>query len=263
MAPSAFSHLSLSSRIEMCGIAIEVDKKRSGEIKDDREVMDILKYVLDGKCVDDDFLPELLKMNKGKLVKGILTLIPQVVACDAKIDKLKRKVEKFNSRYYNTCDFLLSDNYKMIHTIACLNSEIELLKANMSCASCVGMLAENKKLKLDYSTCVEQLEIAMTEIIEINFMHSSTYSSTLNNNTCIDSNDNHDALLDINTYNVSTISCASCNDLKHDIDDLKQVCDDMSVKLVKYNEKSANLEKVRQNCDLVDACRENNFLKLN
>jgi hypothetical protein len=45
-------------------------------MKDDREVMGVLKSVLDGKCVDDDLLPELLKMNKGKLVKGILTLIP-------------------------------------------------------------------------------------------------------------------------------------------------------------------------------------------
>jgi hypothetical protein len=65
VAPSACSHLFFSSGIEMCGIAI----------KDDREVMDVLKYVLDGKCVDDDLLPELLKMNKGKLIKNILTLI--------------------------------------------------------------------------------------------------------------------------------------------------------------------------------------------
>jgi hypothetical protein len=62
LAPSASSHLSLSSGIEICGIAIE----------DDREVMDVLKFVLDGKCADDDLLPELLKMNKGKLIKDIL-----------------------------------------------------------------------------------------------------------------------------------------------------------------------------------------------
>jgi hypothetical protein len=43
----------------------------------------------------------------------------------------------------------------MIHTIACMNSEIELLKSNVSCDSCVVMLAENEKLNLDYSTCVE------------------------------------------------------------------------------------------------------------
>jgi hypothetical protein len=124
-------------------------------MKTDCEVMDVLKSVLDGKCADDDLLPELLKMNKGKLVKCILTLIPRVSACDAKIDKLERKIEKYKSRYSNACDSLLSDNYKMIRTITCLNFEMELLKSNVSCDSCVGMLAENEKLKLDYSTCVE------------------------------------------------------------------------------------------------------------
>jgi hypothetical protein len=127
-----------------CGIAIEDDKKRSGEMNADCEVMDVLKLVLDGECADDDLLPMLLKMNKGKLVKVILNLFSRVVACDAKIDKLERKVEKYKSRYSNACDFLLSDNYKMIQTIACLNSEIELLKSNVSCDSCVGMLAEMK-----------------------------------------------------------------------------------------------------------------------
>jgi hypothetical protein len=239
MASSAYSRLSLFSGIEMCEIAIDVDKKRSREMKDDREVMDVLKSVIDGKCFDDDLLPELLKMNKGKLIKDILTLIPRVVTCDVKIDKLERKVKKYKSRYSNACDSLLSDNYKMIRTIACLNSEIELLKANVPCDSCVDMLAENEKLKLDYSTFIEQLEITRAEIIEISSMHSSTCSSTLNNDTCIDSNDNHDALLDINACNVSTTSYASCNDLNHEIDDLKQVRDDMSAKLVEYNEKSA------------------------
>jgi hypothetical protein len=151
----------------------------------------------------------------------------------------------------------------MIRTIACLNSEFELLKSNVSCNSCVGMLAENEKLKLNYSTCVEQLEIARTGIIEINSMHSSTCSSTLNNDTCIDSNDNHNVLLDINACNVSTITCTSCIDLKHEIDDFKQVCDDMSIKLVEHNEKSAKLEKVRQSCDLVGVCHENNYFKAN
>jgi hypothetical protein len=180
MAPSACSRLSLSSGIEMCGIAIEDDKKRSGEMKADCEVMNVIKLVLDGELGDKDLLPDLLKMNKGNLIKDILTLIPRVVACDAKIDKLERKVEKYKSRYSNACDSLLSDNYKMIRTIACLNSKIELLKSNVSCDSCVGMLTENEKLKLDYSTCVEQLEIARAEIIEINSSHSSICFSTLN-----------------------------------------------------------------------------------
>jgi hypothetical protein len=138
-----------------------------------------------------------------------------------KIDKLERKVKKYKSRYSNASDSLLSDNYKLTCTIACLNSEIELLKSNVSCNSCVGMLGENEKLKLDYSTCVEQLEITRAEIIEINCLHSRTCSSTLNNDTCSDSNDNHNVLLDISKCNVSTISCTSCNDLKHEIDDVK------------------------------------------
>jgi hypothetical protein len=44
----------------MCGIAIEDDKKRSGEMEVNREdlkVMDILKSVLAGECADDDLLP--------------------------------------------------------------------------------------------------------------------------------------------------------------------------------------------------------------
>jgi hypothetical protein len=52
--------------------------------------------------------------------------------------------------------------------------------------------------------------------------------------------------------------------LKHEILELKQVHDDMSAKLVEHNEKSANLKNVvvmKQNCDLVDACRENNYFK--
>jgi hypothetical protein len=236
MALSACSLMSLSWGFEMCEITIEDDKKRSGEMNADCEVMDVLKLVLDGELDDKDLLLELFKMNKGNLIKDIWTLIPRVVACDAKIDKLEMKVEKYKSRYFNACDSLLSDNYNMIHTIVWLNSKIKLLKSNVSCDSCVRMLAENEKLKLDYSTCVEQFEIARAKIIEINSMHSSTYSSTLNNDSCIDSNDNDDVLLDINACNVSTISCASCIDLKHKIDDFKQVRDDMSAMVVEHNE---------------------------
>jgi hypothetical protein len=79
MAPSACSRLSLFSGFEMCGITIEDDKKRNREMEvnhDDREVMDVLKLVLDGECADDDLLPMLLKMNKGKLIKGISNLFP-------------------------------------------------------------------------------------------------------------------------------------------------------------------------------------------
>jgi hypothetical protein len=76
----------------MCGLAIDDDKKRNREMEvnhDDREVMDVLKLVLDGECATDDLFSMLLKMNKGKLVKGILNLFSRVVTCDAKIDKLE------------------------------------------------------------------------------------------------------------------------------------------------------------------------------
>jgi hypothetical protein len=49
--------MSLSSGFEMCGIAIEDDKKRSGEMKADYEVMDAIKLVLDGELDDKDLLP--------------------------------------------------------------------------------------------------------------------------------------------------------------------------------------------------------------
>jgi hypothetical protein len=39
-------------------------------------VMDVLKLVLDGELGNKYRLPELLKINKGNLIKGILTLIP-------------------------------------------------------------------------------------------------------------------------------------------------------------------------------------------
>jgi hypothetical protein len=59
------------------------------------EVMNVLKFVLDGEFTNKDILPKLLKTNKDKFVKDILTLIPQVVACDVKIDKIEREVTKY------------------------------------------------------------------------------------------------------------------------------------------------------------------------
>jgi hypothetical protein len=78
----------------MCEISIEDDKKRNREMEvnhDDCEVMDVLKLVLDGKCADDNLLPELLKMNKGKLVKDILTLIPELLLVMRKLISLRGK----------------------------------------------------------------------------------------------------------------------------------------------------------------------------
>jgi hypothetical protein len=80
----------------MCGIAIEDDKKRNREMEgnhDDREVMDVLKLVLDGECADDDVLPMLLKMNRGKLVKGILNLFPQLLLVMQKLISVREKLK--------------------------------------------------------------------------------------------------------------------------------------------------------------------------
>jgi hypothetical protein len=80
----------------MCGIAIEDDKKRNREMEgnhDDREVMDVLKLVLDGECADDDLLPMLLKMNRGKLVKGILNLFPQLLLVMQKLISVREKLK--------------------------------------------------------------------------------------------------------------------------------------------------------------------------
>ena len=79
----------------MCGIAIQDDNKRSEKEKDemdlvkcDRDVMDVLKLLMDGELSDEDLLPEHLKMKKVKLIKGILTLFPGVAACDEKTERL-------------------------------------------------------------------------------------------------------------------------------------------------------------------------------
>jgi hypothetical protein len=80
----------------MCGITIEDDKKRNREMErnhDDREVMDVLKLVLDGECADDYLLPMLLKMNRGKLVKGILNLFPQLLLVMQKLISVREKLK--------------------------------------------------------------------------------------------------------------------------------------------------------------------------
>jgi hypothetical protein len=64
MLPSTCSCLSLFLRFEMCGLAIDDDKKRNREMEvnhDDREVMDVLKLVLDGECATDDLFPCFLR----------------------------------------------------------------------------------------------------------------------------------------------------------------------------------------------------------
>ena len=98
----------------------------------------------------------------------------------------------------NSCSRLLAKNDDLNASLACLKSENDMLKssasmpcnscvalhsdldktrdevvllksnASLPCASCESLKAEIKELKLTHTTCVEQLEHARAEIIEIN-----------------------------------------------------------------------------------------------
>jgi hypothetical protein len=73
-----------------------------------------------------------------------------------------------------------------------------------------------------------------------------------NDDDCLNSCCNHDAL-----HNLHSTSCTSCNDLKNEIEALKQVCDDMSAKLIEHNEMAARLEKDNDLlCTTYDECIE-------
>ena len=54
--------------------------------------------------------------------------------------------------------------------------------------------------------------------------------------------DNHDALHDISDIDASIIICASCVDLRCEVETLKHVRDDISAKLVEHSDMSARLE---------------------
>jgi hypothetical protein len=73
-----------------------------------------------------------------------------------------------------------------------------------------------------------------------------------NDDACLNSCGNHDAL-----HNLHSISCTSCNDLKNEIEALKQVRYDMSAKLIEHNEMTARLEKDKDLlCTAYDECIE-------
>ena len=132
----------------------------------------------------------------------------------------------------------------MCKELECAKTKITLLKSNalLPCVSCESLRAEINKLKLTHTTCVDELEHARAEIIEINSRPCS--SCSLNENACHASSDIHDSLLDVNGDVSSTdFICTSCIDLEKEVLSLKQVCDDMSAKLVEHNDMSANLEK--------------------
>jgi hypothetical protein len=75
-------------------------------------------------------------------------------------------------------------------------------------------------------------------------MPYSLCSLNVNDNACLTSCVNHDALLDVNDDVSSTgLICTSCIELENEVLALKQMRDDMKAKLVEHNKMSANLEK--------------------
>ena len=122
--------------------------------------------------------------------------------------------------------------------------DIALLKSNVSlpCVSCESLLAEIKELKLTQTTCVDELEQARVEICKMKSMPCSMCSLVLDDDVCLTSCDTHDILLDVNDDACSCgLICTSCIELKNEVLVFKQMCDDMSAKLVEHKEMSANL----------------------
>ena len=112
----------------------------------------------------------------------------------------------------------------------CARDELTLLKSNASlpCVSCESLLAEINELKLTHTTCVDQLEHARAEIVELSSRPCSLCPLHVNNDACLTSCDNHDALLDVNNDVSSTgLICTSCNELENEVLALKRMCDDI------------------------------------
>ena len=123
--------------------------------------------------------------------------------------------------------------------------EIALVKSNASlpCVLCESLLAEIKELKLTNTTCVDELDHVRAEICKIKFMPCSMCSLIPSDDACLTSCDIHDILLDVNDDACSCeLICTSCIELENDVLALKQMRDDISVKLVEHNDMSARLE---------------------
>jgi hypothetical protein len=128
----------------------------------------------------------------------------------------------------------------------CARDELTLLKSNDSlpCTSCEFLLAKINELKLTHSTCVDELEHTRAKIDEISSRPCSLCSLNVNDDACLTSCDNHDALLDVNDdVSLTGLIFTSCIEFENEVLALKQMRDDMSAKLVEQNEMSANLEK--------------------
>jgi chromosome segregation ATPase len=209
-------------------------------------------------------------MSRGRLAQGIIGLFTRLCAHGELIFELKKKLEMSRLGSVNastsckssmslpcsSCDSLRLDHDKLKRELRrnvillesaneviglpcfackdlrkdldCARDELTLLKSNASlpCASCESLLAEINELKLTHSTCVDELKHARAKIDEISSRPCSLCS------------------FDVNDDVSSTgLICTSCIEFENEVLALKQICDDMSAKLVEHNEMSANLEK--------------------
>ncbi|TVT98833.1 hypothetical protein EJB05_55848, partial [Eragrostis curvula] len=223
-----------------------------------KSLSDELELLKSNACMPCTSCDALHKKN-NKLKSSIIRLKANAILQCASCAMYAEMSESNNSSSCTSCSSMLAetDSLKSNASMPCdscvaLRKDLDCAKveignlmslARKGCNSCIGMLAENEKLKLDHSTCLEKLEIAKAKIARITSMPSSTFSSTLNDDACLNSCAHHDALHDMHMSDFSSNSCTSCHGLKNEVEALKLVRDDMSAKLVEHNDMSASLEK--------------------
>ena len=71
---------------------------------------------------------------------------------------------------------------------------------------------------MTHNTCVDELEHARAEIVDISCRPHSLFSLNVNCDACLDSCDNHDALLDANDdVSSNGLICTSCIELENEV----------------------------------------------
>ena len=89
---------------------------------------------------------------------------------------------------------------------------------------------------MTHNTCVDELEHARAEIVDISCRPHSLFSLNVSCEACLDTCDNHDAL--INVYDdISSIGPIGTSyiELENKVLAFKQMHDDMSTKLVEHS----------------------------
>jgi hypothetical protein len=134
------------------------------DLMDDCNVMHHIELLVKDGLPIDDFVPELLKVSKGKIIDDMLHLMARFCACEKKIAKLEMKLnmsmssdecmifrlgsvndpisyKSSDALPCNSCDSLLSKNKNLNVAIADLKSELDIVKsyASMPCDICVAL----------------------------------------------------------------------------------------------------------------------------